>query len=241
MQRVVGSWIRVLAPAVVFVCTSVAPAIARAICAEPITCICEFWPTAHVVHGMVRDSSDETSEVEVHEVLAGDAVDPVVPGDVIRGAVEDPQMCGLSSLSFAPGDEVLALWQGMEPDPFECPEADATCPMVEPRLVLVPWGSQLDLGEGRTLGSDSAGILADRAQCRFRFPAPPPLPCNDQILVPVRENCSVGSFGSTPTGHSESLVAWLFGLATLCWSLRARMRSKRGMRARGYSRPRRRF
>jgi hypothetical protein len=43
----------------------------------------------------------------------------------------------------------------------------------------VPWGEQLDFGDGLRLGSSEVGVLADYQSCIERFPAPQPPPCND--------------------------------------------------------------
>ena len=222
-----------------------APSDASAICAAPVACICQEWPNAHVVRGSVRDSAGDTSQVEVMEVLAGAGEDPVAPGDVIAGELAEPTSCGLSLSSFASGDEVLALWEGTLPDPLECPELGdctsarcaawagdpemerscraecsdevrAMCPMKTPRMVLVPWGDQFDLGEGRMLASDSAAVLADRNRCNSMF-APQPPPCNDQVLVGVHDDgtCSVGRLGSSGSDRSVSLLAAVLAFAFL--------------------------
>lgn len=208
----------VSAVSVLFACGLV-PALARASCVAPTTCICEEWPKAHVVRGSVRENSDGMSQIEVLEVFAGRGLDPVAPGDVIEGVLESAS-CGLSLGSFVPGDEVLALWQGTTPDPLECQEyvecdeercaawgsnhamhescrkecvdeALESCPAPTPRMVLVPWREKLELGEGRTLSADLVGILADRNQCNDVLAGPPP-PCNDVILHGVRDGCSLG-------------------------------------------------
>jgi hypothetical protein len=197
-----------------------APGQALAICEAPVTCICEEWPTDHVVRGQVRDNTGALSQVEVMEVLAGAGADAVSPGDLIEGELAEPSTCGLSLSSFTPGDEVLALWQGKR-----CAyDASDECADAMPRLVLLPWGSELDLGDGRMLASDSAAVLADRNQCNFMF-APPPPPCDDQILVEVDDDgrCSVGSPGSSPASHRDgSLGIASIGLALAL--LLARMR-----------------
>jgi MYXO-CTERM domain-containing protein len=231
-----------------------APAPAEASCTAPTTCICEEWPKAHVVRGSVRDRAGEMSRVEVMEVLAGEGADPIEPGDVIQGVLESSS-CGLSLGSFLPGDDVLALWQGTTPDPMACPEfaecvsancqaslpgsdmarscrsecaeqARDACPASDPRLVLVPWHSPLELGEGRTLSSDLANVLADRALCNHVL-APPPEPCNDVILVPVEDGCSVGAVGSLSPKRQHSLIGWLLGLGIVFGLTRARRRVPR--------------
>jgi hypothetical protein len=247
-------WVRIVSQTALFAACAVAPAFsapseARAICAAPTTCICQEWPNAHVFHGSVRDSQGTTSQVEVHEVLAGAGLDPVAPGDLIQGALDEPEACGVSLGAFLPGDEVLALWQGTMPDPVECPEfADCTtsrcaawagdpsmelachsecvddvrdaCPSRVPRLVLVPWAANLELGEGRTLAADAAAIFADRNRCNDRLAGPAPS-CNDQVLVEVDDRtCSVGSLGAS-SDHT-SPVAGLIGFALFCWAFRAR-------------------
>jgi hypothetical protein len=225
------------------------PTPARAICEAPSTCICEEWPKAHVVRGTVRENSGTTSQVEVAEVFAGKGFEPVSPGDVIEGVLESAS-CGLSLGSFVPGDEVLALWQGTMPDPLECQEyvdcdeercsawgsspamfqscrmecveeTRETCPGPVPRMVLVPWREKLELGEGRTLSSESVGILADRLRCNTVL-ASPPRPCNDVILHGVREGCSIGAVGSASDERQFSLIGWLFALAVSFGCMRAR-------------------
>lgn len=151
------------------------------------------------------------SQVEVQEVLAGAGVDSVSPGDLIEGELAEPTTCGLSLSSFAPGDEVLALWQGRH---CEYDAAD-DCADAMPRLVLLPWSSELDLGDGRMLASDSAAVLADRNECNYMF-APPPPPCKDQILIEVDDHnkCSVGMIGSSTSRRDMSL-----GIASLGFAL----------------------
>jgi hypothetical protein len=248
-------WVRVGLQVALFAACALAPTFAgpseaRAICAAPTTCICEEWPRAHVLHGSVRDSAGTTSQVEVHEVLAGAGLDPVAPGDLIQGVLVEPESCGVSLGSFAAGDEVLALWQGTMPDSLECPEfADCVasrcaawagepsmelacrsecvddvrdaCPSRAPRLVLVPWAPKLDLGEGRTLATEAAAVFADRNQCNGWLAPPPPL-CNDEVLVEVEDRtCSAGSLGAS-SSRTSSVAAWLIGLALLFGSIRAR-------------------
>jgi hypothetical protein len=235
---------------------SLTPAAAHAVCATPVTCICEEWPKAHVLHGTVRDTADDVSQVDVHEVLAGSGMDPVAPGDVIVGELAEPSTCGLSLSSFGPGDEVLALWEGTFPDPLECPElTDCTearcdawaavpemeqacrsecmgevreaCPAKTPRLVLVPWGAEIDLGDGRMLASESAAVLADRWQCNTMFAGPLPS-CNDQILVAVDDSaCSVGRLGSSASDRGLSLVVCFFVIAFVYLSVRRTRRVPR--------------
>lgn len=229
---------------------------ASAACAAPMACVCEAWPTGHVIHGKVRESTaGEMTEVEVAEVLAGEGIEALNPGDVIRGVLQTSRTCGVAIGSFAAGDEVLALWQGAMPEPERCPEysectsnrcqfgstsesfdtaacrADCAetvrdaCPSDagEPRLMLVPWGSELDLGEGRKLDSGAAGILASRLQCSMRFPAPPPPPCNDVIRVPVSEGCSVAVPGPAKGNRGTPIAfAWVFAFALVSWARRRR-------------------
>jgi hypothetical protein len=234
-----------------------APSEARASCAAPATCICEEWPKAHVLHGSVRDSVGSTSQIEVHEVLAGAGLDRVSPGDVIEGVLDEPEPCGLSLGSFAPGDEVLALWQGKPPEPLECPEfadcaasrcaawaaADPSmalacrsecvdevrdaCPSPPPRLVLVPWASSLNLGEGRTLAADAVDILADRWRCNAQLAGPLPA-CNDVVAVGVDDRaCSAVSLGAASSDRTSSVAAWLIGFALFCASIRLRRAGRR--------------
>jgi MYXO-CTERM domain-containing protein len=240
--------------AVLTALSTFAPSRAHAVCSAPTTCICEEWPKAHVVRGSVRDRAGEMSQVEVSEVLAGQGVDPIEPGDVIQGVLESPT-CGLSLGSFFPGDDVLALWQGTMPDPMTCPEfvdcdeancagwgsnpdmarscrtecleqtRDA-CPANQPRLVLVPWRTELELGEGRTLSSDAVSVLADRYACNARF-APPTQPCNDVVLVPAKDGCSVGAVGSPSPERQHPLIGWLFGFGIVFGLTRARRRVPR--------------
>ena len=242
--------------AAISVVAALAPAAAHAVCAAPVTCICEEWPKAHVLRGTVRDTADDVSQVDVHEVLAGSGMDPVAPGDLIAGELAEPSTCGLSLSSFGPGDEVLALWEGTFPDPLECPELiDCTearcdawaavpemeqacrsecmgevreaCPAKTPRLVLVPWGSELDLGDGRMLASESAAVLADRWQCNTMF-AGPLSPCNDQILVAVDDgNCSVGRLGSSESDRGVSLGVCFLVIAFVYLSVRRTRRVPR--------------
>jgi MYXO-CTERM domain-containing protein len=191
------------------------------------------------------------SQVEVTDVFAGAGIDPVAPGDLIQGVLESAS-CGLSLGSFDPGDDVLALWQGTMPDLLECQEyvdcddercapwgANAAmvescrlecieetrdaCPAPTPRMVLVPWREELELGEGRTLPVDRVGILADRGQCNLVL-APPPKPCNDVIFHEVSDGCSVGAVGSASDDRQLSCIGWLFALLLAFGFVRARRR-----------------
>lgn len=243
--------LKVLSMAMALAACAVAPRLARASCVAPTTCICEEWPKAHVVRGTVRENSDGMSKVEVTNVFAGAGLDPVAAGDVIEGMLESAS-CGLSLGSFVPGDDVLALWQGTMPDLLECQEyvdcddercaswgsnpamlescrlecveetRDA-CPAAVPRMVLVPWREELELGQGRTLPSDRVGILADRYRCNDVL-APPPEPCNDVILHGVSDGCNVGAVGSASDDRQLSFIGWLFALVIAFGFVRARRR-----------------
>jgi hypothetical protein len=224
--------------------------VAQASCIAPMSCVCESLPAAHVLHARFVSDDDGQAEVEVLEVLATDDFDPVHAGDLIAGELERGR-CGFTTPEFASGDEVLALWRGW-PDATllecfeyaECQDACATgteaescrscresartaCPRDAhlPGLVLIAWDTELDLGEGRALAPDEAGLLGDLDQCLERFPAPPPPPCDDVMTVGVTDTCAAAPPGTTARGGAAASIVLL--LLLLCAALFRRRRVPR--------------
>ena len=205
---------------------------ASASCEAPQSCVCERWPAVHVFQARFDNADDGLVSVEVLDVLATDETDPVRAGEVVEGTLE-VDTCGVQTPEFESGSEVLAVWRGWPRSTLlDCPEyaecvsgvcapstegescttclesARIECPRTgePPRLVLVPWDAELQLGEGRVLSSDEAGLLGDRNQCLAVFPPPPPPPCDDVILVGVDDGCSVAAPGATARG---GILLWL--------------------------------
>jgi uncharacterized protein (TIGR03382 family) len=88
------------------------PVSAHAICAWPQSCICEALPTQNVLRGRVASLDGARATVEVHEVLATRSQLGTKPGATVTGVLDELNSCQLPDTGFAPGDEVLALWQG---------------------------------------------------------------------------------------------------------------------------------
>jgi len=216
----------------------------QASCIAPLSCVCESWPAVHVFQARLGDLDDGRAQVEVLDVLATDEEDPIRAGAVIEGELE-LDTCDVATPELAAGDEVLALWRGwpkrtlldcaeyadcmqgacassteaescsacLDAARIECPrEADL------PRLVLIRWGPELDLGDGRVLASDDAGLLGNLDQCLARFPAPPPEPCDDAIAVGVSDACTT----SVPGGAARSGALASIGLLLCAAWLRRR-------------------
>jgi uncharacterized protein (TIGR03382 family) len=214
-----------------------APLPAHAVCAWPLSCICETLPTQNVLRGRVASLDGARATVEVHEVLATRSQLGTKPGATISGVLDELNFCQLPETGFAPGDEVLALWQGrthsqlidaceayaacsyeqcdaagrfglgtLETCYQTCLEASTeACPdaLDRSRLVLLAWQDSFDLGGDRQmLASGEAALLGDRDSCVRRYPAPPPLPCDDTIRNPIDEGCSAGG------QHGAASATW---------------------------------
>jgi hypothetical protein len=218
---------------------------ARASCIAPQSCVCETLPNEHVLRGRVASFDGARAAVEVVEVLASRTPLAAKPGMTIAGIVDDASFCEIPEASFAPGDEVLALWQGPTHDQLldscevyascshercdasgasaegchaECFEASMTaCPeaLDRDRLVLIAWQDQLDLGESRQLPATEAALLGNRDRCLERFPAPPLQPCDDVAFVPVDEGCNIARHN-----QPASATWWLL---LLLWAARRRV------------------
>lgn len=84
----------------------------------------------------------------------------------------------------------------------------------------VPWGEQLDFGDGHRLASSEVSVLSDYQSCIERFPPPEPPPCNDSS---GGLSCSaIGPRNDATTGPRAALSV-LLGAGT-AWLLIRRRR-----------------
>ena len=167
-----------------------APPPALASCAAPQSCLCEQMRVDHVLRGRIVSLDDELATVEVQEILAQRAQVTETPGATVAGIVSDPNPCRLPETSFAPGDEVLAL-------------------ATPSGLTLIAWQDVLDLGEGRQLPANEVALLTDRDRCVWRYPAPPPQPCDDVVFSPIDDGCNAaGQHGAASATWCALLLLW---------------------------------
>lgn len=100
---------------------------AQAQCTSPESCVCQRLPTAHVLRGRIASLEGARATVDVHDVLANQTQFDVKPGATIAGQLDAVTPCQIPETGFAPGDEVLALWEGPTQARLLACQAYATC------------------------------------------------------------------------------------------------------------------